>query len=139
MSRRALAVLGLAAVLAAAPAAPAQPPRSQFLEGTHAFRRILYDAAGRKLTPLKEREASDPGHTLIVVLGDSRPLDALEPHPGWLREFVRHGGALLVATDQQAVRVLWAEFGVRVTGQLLTLPDADADAAFRGMRECPYL
>ncbi len=151
MTRRSGAVaaaLGLAALLAAAPAAPAQRPqpgaadRSAFLEGTHAFRRILYDGTRHKLTPLRDVAAvTDPTRALIVVLGDPEPLDGLNtrmPGAGSLRGFVEAGGALLVATDRDARRGLEAGFGVSVTGTLLTLPGG-GEGAFRGMPECPYV
>ena len=149
MTRRVLglaAVLGLVAALAAPPAAPAQsrpvaaPERSPFLEGTHAFRRILYDATGQKLVPLRAGEPlPDPAHALIVVLGDPRPLDAPGPAPGAivLRSWIAAAPAGRHRSADAAL--LERGFGVRVTGDLLTLPGADGDTAYRGMRECPYL
>jgi hypothetical protein len=151
MTRRACAaavLLGLVA-LAAVPAARAQSrsaeqrERKAFLEGTHAFRRILYDAAKRGgLMPLsRQRNAlAEPRRTLIVVLGDPGPLSAADFHTeGLLRGFVRAGGALLVATDRMASYGLERDFGLGVTGDLLTLTRPDDESAYRGMKECPYV
>ncbi len=136
MTRRAWA-LAAVLVLAAVPAAPAQPERSEFLEGTHAFRRILYDGARKKLTPLRDvGELTDPRSTLIVVLGDPSPLKALNKKPG-LRSFVHDGGALLVATDHQTPPELNDSFGVHVDGDFLTLPGGAG--AYRSKPECPYI
>jgi hypothetical protein len=150
MTRRARTVtlLGLVAILAAVPAAPAQTrpvqrrERSEFLEGTHAFRRILYDAARKgNLTPLSREDAlTEPRRTLIVVLGDPDPLRAVEQRTGaTLLAFVQNGGALLVATDQRTAHTLEPNFGVSVTGDILTLAQPDDETAFRGMKECPYV
>jgi hypothetical protein len=143
MTRRAralTAVLGLAAVLAAPPAAPAQPAaRSEFLEGTHAFRRILYDVGRRdRLKPLSDVDGqTDPRRTLIVVLGAPKPLAALDERlPGGLTGFVERGGALLVVTDQQTPRVLADRFGVGVSGVQLTMR---GPGSYRDMPECPYV
>ncbi len=149
MTRRAravAAVLGLAAVLVAVPAAPAQrlplppaqPERAPFLNGTHAFRRILYDVGRRQLTPLREvNEKIDPARTLIVVLGDPAPLKGLDQRLGGLRSFVARGGALLIATDHPTPRELTDAFGLLVDGAFLTLPDGAA--GYRGLPDCPYV
>jgi hypothetical protein len=149
MTRRARAltpVLGIAAVLAAVSAAWGQPGdaaavlRSQFLSGTHAFRRTLYDSAGKQLKPLKNMvEVSDPADTLIVVLGDPSPL--VDMHRSWtggLYKFVWDGGALLVATDHATPRLLRDDFGVWVNGIQLKLPEA-GDRAYRGILACPFV
>jgi hypothetical protein len=139
-------VVGLSATLAAAPAAPAQrgpapQPGSQFLEGTHAFRRIIYDTGGKKeLTALHGvGEVLNYTQTLIVVLGDPSPLAELDGQfPGGLRGFVEGGGALLVATDHEELRVLRDAFSVTVTGELLNV-DGGGERCFRGKPECPYI
>jgi hypothetical protein len=150
MTRRArtVSVLALVAALAAVPAAPAQTrpvqrrERSEFLEGTHAFRRILYDAARKgNLTPLsRDADLTEPRRTLVIILGDPGPLRAVDLRTrDTLVGFVHNGGALLVATDQKATYALEPYFGVSVTGDILTLAQPDEDTAFRGMKECPYV
>jgi hypothetical protein len=159
MTRRAgalAALLGLLAALAAAGPAPAQAraepdERAQFLEGTHAFRRVLFDLSKRHaLKPLTEADArTDPTRTLIVVLGNPAPLSELEQRLGGgrinvpglteLRAFVQRGGSLLVATEWETPPVLERSFGVRVTGDLPTLKPQAAGEGYRGMRECPFI
>jgi hypothetical protein len=149
MTRRArvlAAVLGLVAVLGVLPAAtaqrrlvpPPQPERHPFLDGTHAFRRILYDVSRKKLKPLGEKELIEPNQTLVVVLGDPSPLLALNKRLGGLRSFVERGGALLVATDQQSPPVLQDAFGVQVNGTHITMPKGGPDT-YRDMPECLYI
>ena len=82
----------LLSCLAGVLAAPAQPnldPAARFAVGTHAFRRIL--SAG-KLQPLKNLEdLDDSGDALVVILGDTTPLERLDQHLhrlGGLKQFV---------------------------------------------------
>jgi hypothetical protein len=145
MTRRArvlAALLGLAIVLAAVPASRAQQTqRPAFLEGTHAFRRILYDAAHKgKLTPLAKGDTqADPKRTLIVVLGDPDPLRTVEHYTGHpLSSFLEKGGALLVATDKRTPEGPWP-FYWSVTGEIMNLARPDGGTAYRGMKECPYV
>src|SRR5262245_37482914 len=94
----------LAALLLAPSFARSQEPkkdenrRKALLEGTHVFRRILYDHG---LTALDGFDAEtlheEPGRCLVVVLGD---LDPLRDVPGGLGEFLRQGGAVLAASDR---------------------------------------
>ncbi len=154
MTRRAWAVavvLGLVAV----PAASGQPrpasDASPFLEGTHAFRHILYDVAGGRmdqLTPLRTAEAAaaDPAHTLVVVLGQPWPLNDLERmlrtgtgrQEIGLRSFVQRGGALFVATDLATPGPLVTNFGVEVDGTRLSMA-VHRERAYREMEDCPFI
>jgi hypothetical protein len=147
MTRRAAAIiLGLAAALAVAPAAPAQrrlinpaqPERSPFLDGTHAFRHVLKVVGRNRIEPLSPIDLAGeikPERTLIVVLGDPAPLDALNHLiMGGFYGFVRNGGALLIATDHRTPTV----FGVQVNGTQVLLPGGGFDA-YRGMAECPLV
>jgi hypothetical protein len=155
MTRRAC-VLAAVLLLAAVSAAPAQraaapaPELSEFLEGTHAFRRILYDGTRRKLQPLEAPEQiADPATTLIVVLGDPSPLNAvnkwLAPPDAWpMRErglltFIRRGGAVLIATDHKTPPFLTQDFNVAVTGDVVEVPPGYNNWAYRGMKECPFV
>ena len=104
--RRALAAAAGLLLLTAAPV-PAQdeekePPSPAFLQGTEAFRRIIFDA-GKELSkdgfqPLKTfNDLDDPQHTILIVFGDARRLAEV---PGGLKSFVQRGGALFLATDR---------------------------------------
>jgi len=159
MTRRVWAFAAIL-ILTAVPVAPAQlrpapaPDSSAFLEGTHAFRRILYDVAGgarSPFTPLRDADAAatDPAHTLIVVLGTPGPLEDLDRRllPGVRRQdvglqaFVRRGGALLVATDHKTPPVLENNFGVGVDGTPVTMPilPIGGSGAYRDKPECPFI
>jgi len=88
----------LVALLHLAPVAAGQG-LSTADRGTQVFRALLH---GMGLKPLATAdEALDlPHQTLIIVLGDPRPLDHFFPIGG-LRQYIRvMGGALLVATDR---------------------------------------
>ncbi len=145
--RAAVALLGLAALLSLAAAAPGQsrrlrpaaPERSPFLDGTHAFRHVFHQVGrGNRLTPLSAVDRStDPTRTAIIVLGDPSPLKELNNRLGGLRSFVERGGALLVATDQDAPGSMIGAFGVVVDGDFLSL--SEAEHGYRNMAECPYV
>src|SRR5713101_4898473 len=65
-------------------------------EGTHLFRRIFDDAlVDLKALTSPEELLDDPEHTILIVLGETSALKRL-PLP--LDEFVKIGGAALVAT-----------------------------------------
>ena len=144
MTRRAgAAVLGalvLTSLMAlAAPAQTVSPQQdTAFLEGTHAFRRILHDRGFQKFLPTKNSEdLADSKHTLVVILGDTAPLAELFEEPDGLKEFVHNGGALLVATDRRSHDILKRTFGIAVKGERLSLSQ-DLEG-YLGNRECPFL
>jgi hypothetical protein len=70
--------------------------RKALLEGTHVFRRILFDSQMTPLNSLAELVA-EPKRSILVVLGN---LEDLKNVPGGLEEFVRAGGAVLLASDR---------------------------------------
>jgi hypothetical protein len=82
-----------------------------------------------------ERAAEDPARTLIIVLGDTRPLENI---PSGLRDFVEKGGAVLVASDRPTTPALRRAFGVAVSG-LFVQVDPTSDSAYRGLADCPFL
>src|SRR5271169_4277124 len=76
-------------------------------------------------------ELPAPSEALLIVLGDVNELD---DKAGWLAQFVKSGGAALVATDQSTSRTegaLW-QFGLAVNGTYLWR-EADSDMAYRGL------
>src|SRR5205814_6732801 len=76
------------------PAASAQTPRVPVEQDTHLLRYILGKA---NLTALDSAgEGADPARTIVIVLGKTDALDQLLPSAN---EFVKQGGAILVATD----------------------------------------
>jgi hypothetical protein len=96
------ALLALAAVVLIPGSSAAQETRREFLQGTHAFRFYMHE---RELRPLGlkaqhelEELTSDPPKTILIVFGDTKVLDDLDPR--FIGEFVKRGGALFVATDR---------------------------------------
>jgi hypothetical protein len=118
-------------------------------DGTHAFRLIL-----NKLDPViltaPEQLRDDPEHSLLIVLGDTRLLERVDQlghrfRGGWLQQFVRNGGAVLVATDRPLPRSPWGRgplqdaFGVSV-GRQFVRTRADSPSAFRQQfGDCPVV
>jgi hypothetical protein len=70
--------------------------RKELLEGTHVFRRILFD---QKLEALDNfgALAEEQRRTILIMLGN---LDRLGEVPGGLEHFIHRGGAVLLATDR---------------------------------------
>ncbi len=128
-----LTLLGLLGLTA--PAA-AQTDATPFGQGTHAFRRILFDLKREPLQGVAELD--DPPHTLLIVLGDTTVLDEV---PGGLKNFLQRGGAVLLATDRATpYSRLEQDFGLKVTGEPVRSVGAEGQAvAYRGIPECPLL
>jgi hypothetical protein len=145
----ALAVIAVVSLGATPARAAAQMSRPPFGEGTHAFRRLLYDLKMEPLTGV-EPLRSEPRHTLLVVLGETDVLDQLGrrhatdilPQVGGLQDFLNRGGAALVATDRAIpAHRLWNDFGVTVTGTQVQLQDGNRPGSrqYRDINECPLL
>jgi hypothetical protein len=135
------AAFGLAA-LAAPPVARAQDAKRAFAEGSHVFRRILFDA---DCSPLKEfRElADDPAHSILIVLGDTHCLARL---PLGVDAFVHRGGAVLLASDRRIADAgieeqILAVAGVSFTGQTNNAgqPRRTERSCYHGLPYCPYV
>jgi hypothetical protein len=145
------ALAGLIAFLGPSPCAHGQPhqapERNPFLDGTHAFRRILYDVSRKNLKPLQSADAiADPRSTLVIVLGNPAPLLDIEArfcirygtlNGTGISMFVSRGGALLIATDQKTAG-LESSFGWIVRGEQVKVP-AGSSLAYRNMAECPLI
>jgi hypothetical protein len=121
------------------PRACAQAEPVPFRQGTHAFRRILYDlVGGDNLQPIEASQlGKDPAHTLLIVLGETAVLDRV---PDGLFQFIMRGGAALVATDRYvSPERLSLNFNLVITGKPVELQRADRQTGYRGMAECPLL
>jgi hypothetical protein len=113
-------------------------PNFQFLLGTQAFRYILNQ---RHFNPVLSADDAvrEPRRTLIVVFGDTSVLDAL---PVRVADFVKDGGAVLLATDrgspdQRADRSWQDQLGVQVVEQPVL---AKSDRfCYQGYKECPFV
>lgn len=136
----------LAALVAwlAAPTGPLQAQqtpeqrRKALLEGTHVFRRILYDHNFKALDDFDELNR-EPQNTLLIVLGD---LDQLSRIEGGLEPFVLRGGAVLLASDRP-VRSRHARADLRqVAGVSInaeTVVGHPFLGCYRGLDYCPLL
>jgi hypothetical protein len=110
-----------------------------FRQGTHAFRRTLYDVLGGEVTALTRpgELAQDPGHTLLIVLGETQVLEQL---PGGLQDFVERGGAALVATDRDVPKErLSPAFNVSFVGRLVRAGEPNLDRTYHGLIDCPFV
>jgi hypothetical protein len=141
--RRRKGLLGLFAFLAAtaapllwsAPVVAQPPPRVPFGQGTHALRHILHKANLRPLTSQTElRQALEVGAedaVLVIALGQA---SLLARFPGGIEDFIRRGGALLMATDQRSPSI----FNTQVPGHFVYIA-AQSKAAYRGSGDCPIV
>jgi hypothetical protein len=132
-----LALLALGPGRAAAREPADSDRRAAVREGTHAFRIVL-----QGLKPLGSvAELNDPARTIVIVLGETAPLADL---PDGLEEFVRRGGAVLVATDRalddRGVRdQLIRTAGVSVNLESVVCRAFHLGARYRDRDFCPYL
>jgi hypothetical protein len=132
------AVLALAGLATVIPQAIAQQPSVKWLQGTHAFRYVLYE---RQFIPLQRFEelAAEPAKTILIVLGDTR---IMEENQRAIQMFVEQGGALFVATDHDVPmvknrRYTWAGiFGLQFFGQPVLAPE---ESCYQHNEQCPLV
>jgi hypothetical protein len=135
----------LAVGLATPPPRAAAQEAVPFGQGTHAFRRILFEL---HLTPVDQRAAAtrrlrslpDPAHTLVIILGDTT---LVSQDPGAVEDFLKHDGSALIATDRPfllgAPMIGGAPLNVTVQGEAVVYPRADKDKRFDDLEDCPFL
>jgi hypothetical protein len=126
-----------------APPATAQSPKEKrlaaFLQGTHSFRRILFDSGFKTaLDSFEQLDNDDPGRTLLIVLGDTSVLNKV---PGGLAKFVARGGGLLVASDQGPGN---NELAALTSCAIISRDDwgpieAPAIRSYHGWTDCPFV
>ncbi|MGH6681560.1 MAG: hypothetical protein ACRELF_26890, partial [Gemmataceae bacterium] len=108
---------------------------------TDAFHRLLFELGFQPLRVFAELE-DNPNESLLIVLGDPRCLSKHNFSQG-LHEFVKQGGAVLIATDKetegQVGEMLSQLAGVTVTGETLTCPIPKAVALYNGSSYCPFV
>src|SRR5947208_14118054 len=76
---------------------------------------------------------------MLVVLGGPAILDDLS-RGHRLREFVRSGGRVLIATDRPTSAVVYEEIGVQISGETWAMPEGVSHAIYRGsLRDCPLV
>lgn len=134
MTRRLLALLPLAVLLTAGPAAGQQAGRVP-AGGSEYFRFALFLHG---LEPLSDPDAAAerPSETVIVITGDMSRLDG-RLHGFQLTDFVNAGGSVLVATDGPLpVGADWAfRLGIRISKEPVS---ADPKDGYRGERTRPF-
>lgn len=124
-----------AAVLVGASPVEAQlRARRPFAEDYHRFRSILHAQGLQPLQALAELNESAQ-ETLLIVLGGTNIL-AQTPGPG-LREFIRDGGALLLATDRETVPLVGELFGAKVSG--FQVAASAPGEYYRDLPDCPLI
>jgi hypothetical protein len=78
-----------------------EPPRFEYQ--THVFRRLLFDRDFEPITDFEKFRnltAEEKKETIIVILGDTTPLERLPRGALNLIQFVQQGGAVLLAADK---------------------------------------
>ena len=99
--------------------------------GTDIFRRLLYEAGVSPLKNVRDVE-NEPEKKVLIVLGETDVLDPIS-----LRDFVRRGGAALIATDRGTTREsALGSFRVTVDGREVLAPPG---RGYRELRECAFL
>jgi hypothetical protein len=129
--RLGLCVLSMLVLCAQPRPIQAQQVSLSFAQGTHLFRRILYDLG---LHPLRSRDqlAAQPEKTLLILLGETDYLKASE-----LEAFVRRGGAVLLATDRDCQTIL-QPFRVEIVGSPVKV-NADTRYAYKKSSDCIFI
>lgn len=110
---------------------------SSFERRTHLFRIILNKCGLTPVASLDEALAQ-PGETVIIMLGPCPQTD--HRMLGQMEDFIREGGALLVASDHPLGTTATQTLGVDVTRPLLKGPADRPGELLRGTEvECPLL
>jgi hypothetical protein len=111
-------------------------------DGSHLFRRIVNDAINlqpdsNNLQALESLDqlSEQPENTLLIVLGKTDVLDRL---PFLLDDFLRLGGAALIATDRDADQEALKSLGVSVIGKPVQI-DPNSEYAWLGFADCIYV
>jgi hypothetical protein len=104
------------------------------LQGTEFFRVLVHRAGLKPLKTIPDL-GEDPDKTLLIVFGDPRVLAEIDVAVG-LKEYLKAGGALLVATIYRSEE-LGNAFGIRPQGSILK--NLRQGATFRNKMECPFV
>src|SRR5262249_3220973 len=130
-------LLALAFPYAPPPPAYGQEDLRSLREGTHLFRRILYDAGLQPLQKMLD-VGKEPEKTILIVLGDTRVLadnSLLSTRPPMsVEEFVQRGGAVLLAAKSFTPLRL-NPLGVSILEEPLEVP-ASKPGAYNHHEDC---
>jgi hypothetical protein len=128
----ALAVLGFASLWPSR--AGAQSSGIPFTNDNHFFRFLLEQLQVQALDNLADA-ALDPEHTILIVFG---PAGSLNQVPSGVVQFIRSGGAVLLATKQPLDEDLEDRLGLSVRGKTISVP-GDSESAYRKNSNLPML
>lgn len=108
---------------------------------TDAFRRLLFELHFQPLHNFKELH-NNPSESVFIMLGNPSCLSKSN-FPKGLRDFVEHGGAVLIATDLKpegdAEDNLKRLAGVTVAGEKLLCCNRDANDIYDMSKYCPFV
>ena len=116
-------MLFLAAPALAQQAADAPPPRRPIGQDTFVFRDMLKRLDFKPITSVDEL-LDHPQNKILIVLGKPDFAERLAKEVE-LNQFLRSGGALLLATDRQTSDRLKSEIGVQVSGKFVAVRPED--------------
>lgn len=122
--------------LAASSGGKAQTERAAFGQGTQYFRYLLKISGLKPISSAESLSQGDPATKMLIVFGDTSVLEPMLAD-GTFQQFLRGGGAVLIATDQRTSDHLHEALGVRISGSFVS---ADPGESYRGqMTECPLI
>src|SRR5262249_36203228 len=116
------------------PLAAAQRSDIPFSNDNHFFRFLLEQLQVQALGTLSEI-AQDPEHTVLIVFGAAGSPNQVPPN---VVDFIKAGGAVLIATKQPLDEDLEDRLGLSVRGKTVNVP-GDSDAAYRKDPHCPMM
>jgi hypothetical protein len=104
-------------------------------DGSQIFRRyILHDLCKLRAAQSSNDVFNDPRNSLVILLGDTRAAGQVGITSTWLGELWMRQGAVLIASDRGADRLLDEE--LRITGPVVSQPALEA---YRQQQECPLI
>ena len=113
-----------------------------FYEDTQVLRRIFHDQNFTPIRTIDEAKQADPNDVILFFLGSSRVEDF-----GDLEQFVRHGGAVIIATSNVVPDHRDRNQVARLTGWSLAAPRSDGSSErkqnenlfYQGRAHCPFV
>lgn len=111
----------------------AQNVKVPFELGNHAFRYVMHSL---ELEPRTDESQLD-ANTILIVLGETDVLDS-DKIPGGLADFLKNGGALLVATDRATEHKWQKLFHLHFEEGFIRAPGG-TKLAYKDNEECPFV
>jgi len=134
------ACVSTALLLACASASGQQSGRIRY-EGSELFRFALHEKKLKEV--IDPKEVVSPSDTIIILTGDTSRAPAPLASGFWLEDFIKQGGAVLIASDNsnqfnlQAGGPTWGTtFGITLSGEHLT---SEKHNCYRGIEGRPFV